>query len=389
MFFNKIKFWLNFFMKVKLKFSYPQKKKILIFDNELSDVNTKILGLKNYEVLHTRKEVYNLPILRDLLLELKFSQLDYYKKFIEKSKAELIITFIDNNFVFYKLKKFFNNKKFIAIQNGHRMAYGDIFGYLRKIKNQDLSADMIFTFNNSIGREYKKRVSSKFRAVGSIKNNFITKKNFNSNKKNVLYISAYRPIMSEILKNKVSLDEYEEKFGKKYPLKYRQQIHFDLPKLLKDYCINYDLKLIILGSTNDADENFFYQNMLKSDFLFKEKKGNFSNYRIIDNHDIIVSTYSTLGYEAIARGKKVCFFSPLLSRYEKSYNFGWPYIKKKNSFFFTSNINYKSVEKTINNLRSINYKEWNRKIKNSKKNLMVYDSNNLKIKKFINKILNT
>ena len=125
---------MNFFIKVKVKFSYPEKNKILIFDNESSGINTKILGLKNYEVLHTRNEVYNLPILINLLFNLKLSQLNYFKKYIEKSEADLIITFIDNNLIFYKLKKFFSLKKFIAIQNGHRMAYGDIFGRLKKLK---------------------------------------------------------------------------------------------------------------------------------------------------------------------------------------------------------------------------------------------------------------
>ena len=41
-------------------------------------------------------------------------------------------------------------KKFIAIQNGHRMAYGDIFGRLKKVKDKDLSADMIFLLSIKI-----------------------------------------------------------------------------------------------------------------------------------------------------------------------------------------------------------------------------------------------
>ena len=40
--------------------------------------------------------------------------------------------------------------------------------------------------------------------------------------------------MSKILKNNVSFHDYEERFGKKFPYKYREHIHFDLPKLLKN-----------------------------------------------------------------------------------------------------------------------------------------------------------
>ena len=43
-----------------------------------------------------------------------------------------------------------------------------------------------------------------------------------------------------------------------------------------------------------------------------------------------------------------------------------------------------SVEKIINNLRSINYKEWRKKITNIKKNIMVYDSDNAQLKRYIN-----
>ena len=96
----------------------------------------------------------------NLLFNLKLSQLNYFKKYIEKSEADLIITFIDNNLIFYKLKKFFSLKKFIAIQNGlFRMAYGDIFGRLKKVKDKDLSADMIFTFNKNIGKSTIKELN--------------------------------------------------------------------------------------------------------------------------------------------------------------------------------------------------------------------------------------
>ena len=38
--------------------------------------------------------------------------------------------------------------------------------------------------------------------------------------------------------------------------------------------------------------------------IFK-KKNEYQNYHIIDNHDIIVVSESTLGYEALGRNKKL------------------------------------------------------------------------------------
>ena len=53
--------------------------------------------------------------------------------FIEKVNPNIIITFIDNNPEFYKLKKFFQDKKTIFIQNGIRGYDNDVFGLFEKI----------------------------------------------------------------------------------------------------------------------------------------------------------------------------------------------------------------------------------------------------------------
>ena len=171
---KRLRIWLNFILNGKLSFNYPKKNKILIFDKVSSETGCKILGLKKYQILYTRKEVLCFPILVDLLLKFKLNSLNYYIKYIELSDPKIVITFIDNNFIFYQLKKYFRSKKFISIQNGHRMAYGDIFGFLQKNKKiKNLSADMIFTFNKNIMSEYKKKISSKFQAIGSLKNNHV------------------------------------------------------------------------------------------------------------------------------------------------------------------------------------------------------------------------
>ena len=160
---QKIKFWSRFFFKVKLSFRFPQKAKILLVDNEGSETVKQILNLKNCEVVYTRKECFSFPIILLLAFNFKLNIFNYYLKFIEISDPSLVITFIDNNILFYKFKKYFKNKKFISIQNGHRMAYGDIFGLLKnnKIKKNNLSADYIITFNKNIAKEYEKHINSK------------------------------------------------------------------------------------------------------------------------------------------------------------------------------------------------------------------------------------
>ena len=385
---KKIKFWLNFFLKVKIRFRLPIKNEILVFDKESSETNCKVLNIKKYGILHSRKEEFYFPILFNLLLEFKLNILNYYIKYIELSDAKIVITFIDNNFIFYKLKKYFKKKTFISIQNGHRMAYGDIFGLLNKhSKIKNLSADKIFTFNKNIIKEYKKRISSNYQAVGSLKNNYIKIEKTLSKKKTLLFISPFRLIMYKLIKKKILFNDLEERFGKKYPYHLRQRINFELPKLLQKFCLENNLKLTILGASKNIKEKFFYDSILGKSYKFIKKTDTFSNYKEVDKHQLIASTYSTLGYEALARGKKICFFSPEISKFEKSYSFGWPYLKKKEGFFYSNQINYFSVKKILDNIKNMNTNLWYKKTFTYKKNIMIYNYTNTEIKKFVTKKL--
>ena len=128
---KSLQFLVDLIFKFKIKFKNPEINKILIFDKENSEVNCRILGIKKYGIVHTRKEEICFPILLNLIIRFKLNILNYYIRYIELSNAKIVITFIDNNFIFYQLKKYFKSKIFISVQNGHRMAYGDIFGFLQ------------------------------------------------------------------------------------------------------------------------------------------------------------------------------------------------------------------------------------------------------------------
>lgn len=391
MFNKRVRNWYNLIFNSKISFKYPKKNKILVFDKEFSKIGCKILGLKKYETLHVRKEEICLPILIGLIFKFKLNSLNYYKKYIEITDPKIVLTFIDNNYVFYKLKKYFISKTFISIQNGHRMAFGDIFGFLKQYKIKDkLSANMIFTFNKNIAKKYKRVISSEYSFIGSIRNNHIKKKVFAKKKRRgLVYISTYRSVLSNISKNFLSLEDNEERFGKKYKLKYRQGINFDIPKILKRYCFENKEKLIILGSSKSLEEKNFYDKLLgPASYKFIYKKGVFSNYTEIDKSNLIVSTFSTLGYEAFARGKKICFFSPKISKFEKSYIFGWPYLKNSKGFFYSNEISYGSVSKILDNIKKISRAKWLKKTSSIQKNLMLYNKNNSLIKTYIkNKLI--
>ena len=98
-----------------------------------------------YEILHTRKETLNLPILLTTLLKGKFSALEYFKNYVNFVSPEIVITFNDNSFNFYELKKKCR-EHFISVQRGYRTT---IMIYLSILnKNETFHIDHYFVLTN-------------------------------------------------------------------------------------------------------------------------------------------------------------------------------------------------------------------------------------------------
>ena len=121
-------------IKIKLVFQIPQKKNILIYDNEGSNFITEVLDKDSYGILHARGENLNLYIYLKLLLRLRFNYKDYLNEYIKFVSPKALITWIDNNLNFYEYKG--QRIKKIAIQNARRTAIdNDLFSNLNKKKD--------------------------------------------------------------------------------------------------------------------------------------------------------------------------------------------------------------------------------------------------------------
>ncbi len=175
------------FFKKKWVFKQINKTQFLIIGNDNSDLIIKLLSEKNVEI--TCFKIINLNIIFQLLLHgKKINKLNYFIKSIELVKPNIILTMLDNDTDFYRLKKYFPNKKFISIQNGYRTESKKTF--LIK-KGERLSCDLIFCWGKQNVNYYKSMIQSKVVPTGSIKNNLISKKNFKK-KEIITYISEYR-----------------------------------------------------------------------------------------------------------------------------------------------------------------------------------------------------
>ena len=141
---------------MNFNFFKPQQSTILLFDKN-SKVFFNYLKQKKYSLLNLEKEI-NIFVLLKLALKFKrLNLMNYYIEYIRICSTKILITFIDNNILFYKLKNYFPKIYFVSVQNGIRTKY--FFQKLTKEKN--LKCDYILTWGSKIAAEYRKHIESK------------------------------------------------------------------------------------------------------------------------------------------------------------------------------------------------------------------------------------
>ena len=110
------------------------------------------------------------------------------------------------------------------------------------------------------------------------------------------------------------------------------------------------------------------------------------SYKILDKYQNIIFMRSTMGYESIARKKKVAIFSPKIL--DTRHWFGWPApAQKKNNFFTVRKSSYDEIKRVLDNIRKCSQTKWEKKYYNSIKDQLYYDEDNKKLKKIVFNIL--
>lgn len=89
----------------KFVFQKPQNKKFLIFDNDHHQHLLRYFKKNEYSILYTRNEVFNIYIIIRNFLNFKFSKLEYYNTYLEFVDPNFLISFKDNDPLFFMIKK--------------------------------------------------------------------------------------------------------------------------------------------------------------------------------------------------------------------------------------------------------------------------------------------
>tara|TARA_B100001250_G_scaffold407433_1_gene428183 strand:+ start:1553 stop:2695 length:1143 start_codon:yes stop_codon:yes gene_type:complete len=370
--------------------------KFLIYDNCNLKLIENIIDLKKTKMLDFRKHenffikiFFLIPSLFKILLNIKLVKIlfleglfiAYVCERIITHKPKFVLTTTDNDIRFYKLKQFFKDIKFVAIQNGYRSKFHDMFDDLDNKTYKNLSADYYCSFGNSIEKLIKKYINVEVIPVGSFKNNQIKIKNKKKKNNEILYISSYRNINLNVV-----FDKYSS--GKKIFYKDVIDSEINLVKFMYDFCKNNNYCLSIAGCSlkNHNKEIKFYKKILPSgNWKFYKRKNLSSNYNLIDEFDVIANCCSTLGYEALGRNCKVAFFSREMSIYN-DWRYGWPENIAKKGYFYSNLISKKEVYRILKNLIKANPSNWKAiSIKETKK-VMEYDYLNTKLKNLFKSI---
>ena len=286
------------FLKTKITFNRPPEKKILIYGISGSFLKSYIAENDSI-VLYNNFEEINIFVFLQSLLNFKNQKIStrYILTYILYVKPKIIISNIDNNLANYKLHKFFPNVKIIVIQNSRRIFTND-FGFNKKtqlnmLEKMNLKCDYFFYLSQRYLKEYQKFLNAKYIPSGSLKSNMfeITTKEG----ENIILISQFN--LDRIKKN-----DKDYLVAEKIVL-----------KNLITFCkSNNKLLQIFLRLGTKKEKKYFNSLIDNNDFKiinFVWKKKIEDKFKYLDNSKLIVCLDSTLGYEMIARKKRVLLLS--------------------------------------------------------------------------------
>ena len=173
--------------KIKKYFFLPPKKtSLIIYDRTNSNIFFPYLKNIKFGICDTRLESINIFILVIAIVKynFKFKFFYYFVEYLKYTKCKTIITFVDNNINFYKIKNHIKNICTISIQNGLRPTL--FFNELEK--ENKLSVDYFFAFNNYFIDKFKKNIKGNFVNSGSFKSNEVNISKYKNN--DLIYISS-------------------------------------------------------------------------------------------------------------------------------------------------------------------------------------------------------
>ena len=367
----------------KYYFSGPKKNKILVYDSDGLRLFKRIFKNVNCGVLFIRGErIYLNLIFKAIIIKIikNLSFTDSYKLlYFEKVQPNIILTFNDTNFSFFKIHNYYKKAKIVSVQNSYRSNENNDF----KKSTDKLYADHIFVFSRAFKKLYEKYINGKVIVLGSpISNSIKIKKLKKKNKKKILFISQFSD--RNINAN------FNFKHKKKNYLENYKKVDCKIANFLNNLFYRTKYEFFILGrynpKINPKELNFFKENLDKK-FNYIPNQSIVKTYQELEGSELVVFVDSTLGYESLCRNCKVVSIS-FRSEFLKvnEIKFGWPEnLKNKKKSFWTNKYSEKDIKKLIEKNLNISRRSWSKKNKATIEKIMTYNSNNNLLRREISK----
>ena len=376
----------------KIIWSRPQRRSVLLIDPSGIDILTQFVAIEDVEILDF--EETNMWAFIRTILRMQFSTSAYVVAYIEMIQPKVVMTFIDNDVNFYKLKNLCPKTKFVAIQNGIRANYSGsptlgFFDQLSVALNEaELSSDYLCVFGSASAKQLTRFIETDTITIGSLKNNlFAASKNKRDVVSDVVLISQYPPFSVHEVSRRIY-------FGNEFiPLADFYRIESLVAKLVAQYCVSNNFSFTVCGKRDNtrADEyEFFKESIGLLPWSYKPRTSTYSTYEIADSANVIVSIDSTVGQEFLARGKRVAFMSgrtqsadPLGLAQVRDTNFGYPLDLSPTGKFWTDQATATELSRILDYLQAVTDEEWATEIAPYNESLMAYQPGNPVFKKLV------
>jgi len=370
---KKLLRFISYFLRAEKCWYWPRLSDVLIYDACNQDVLLEYLHPWKPEVLHVRGEQINMLVLFASLIRGGKRSNAYVDCFIERVCPRLIVTFIDNSLSFLTISQRHPEVKTLFVQNGLRGYYADIFETLEKMDAgscSKLTIDYMLLFGPVIGAEYARYITGNVVPMGSIKNNRVPRTQ-PLHRGVIAFVSQWHKdgfYMGGIFCT------HEAYFG---------QVDRPIIQCLAHYAKNKNKRLAIIPRNTKrcdlrAQEEAYFRELLGDECVFLEPQGLYPSYQALDAADVVVAVDSTLGYEAIARGKKTAIFSVrgnLLGVH--GWNYGWPGDFPTEGPFWTNRLDSDSFVLILDYLFEIDDIQWRKDVEATNfSSIMIYNPGN-------------
>ncbi len=388
--------------KFKLSWDAPAKTDVVVFDRYATQGILPLLAGIRFSVFENQGHKLNVPTILRMLAKLHFSWIDYCATYIALCDAQVVVTGIDSNPLFYRLKHRLPGVKFVAVQNGIRgtgspVRGGDLWTALRTETSITPSVDVIATFGPAHSEQYKRHISCSTIEIGSARNNQIPihVRDNSSTRNRIGLISNFDGLPHD----DIFLEEQASRaimYLENRPVSAKDYFAADAQTatMLAEICQQNDWDLCIIGrrtSSFPAERRFFERACGALPFRFISKYSEESSYKELDQMNLVVSVDSTLGYEMIARGQRVLFLplrAKLLGGVEaEQFRFGFPYSFPDEGPFWLSTLETGRVSSRITQLLSLSNEQWTSMSLFVLENLMGNDPGNTKLANVISEVL--